>query len=45
MYSKILKELKEARNTKEIYSILRGYTRELNLTYGQVEYLLYQFNN
>jgi len=44
MYSKILKELKLALTLKEKYIILRGYTRELKLTYNQVEYLLYQSN-
>ena len=45
MYSKILKELRKADNKKDIYHILREYKRAYNLTYNQVEYLLYSLNN
>ncbi len=45
MYSKILKELRKHTNIKDIYLILRQYKREYELTYNQVEYLLYQYND
>lgn len=45
MYSKILKELRKHTNIKDIYLILREYTREYQLTYNQVEYLLHQYTN
>lgn len=45
MYSKILKELKKADNLKDKYIILRDYTRLLDLSYNQVEYLLHSLNN
>jgi len=44
MYSKILKELKQAKDLKGVYSILRAYTRQFKLSYDQVEYLLYQYS-
>ena len=45
MYSKILKELRKHANIKDIYLILRAYKREYNLTYNQIEYLLYQYSD
>ena len=45
MYSKILKELRKADNLEDMYVILREYKRAYDLTYNQVEYLLYSLNN
>ena len=45
MYTRILKELRKHSNMKDIYFILRQYKREYELTYNQVEYLLYQYSD
>ena len=45
MYSRILKELRKADNLKDMYVILREYKRAYNLTYNQIEYLLYSLNS
>lgn len=45
MYTKILKELRKADNLKDMYDILREYKRAYDLSYSQVEYLLYSLNN
>ena len=45
MYSKILKELRRGHTMKEVYTLLRGYKREYDLTFEQCRYLLYQYNN
>jgi len=45
MYSKILKELRKQETLKQVYTILREYKRQYDLTYNQIEYLLYQYSN
>lgn len=45
MYTKILKELIQAEGIKQVYIILKKYTREYGLSYNQVEYLLHQYND
>lgn len=45
MYSKILKELRQAKTLREAYETLRCFKREYDLTFDQCRYLLDQYNN